>query len=177
MRAITLRNVLATKGYALKAGRAAVVNKAEDEVSHFLSALVLLMKDCVGKDNGRVRTSANNHSRTIMGIISRVGNELQDTGCGQSVRDDSPLDVGVVIPSGDLLFLPWIDAAPNGGSTAVLTCDEIQPASSSRSKKDSMTSPKSSTKRRRTSTMQSRLDAAKEFSEDMPVIDLESEGE
>lgn len=54
---------------------------------------------------------------------------------------------------------------------------EMQPAISSRSKKNSRTTRKHSTKRRNTSTIRTPYDAAKASSDDMPFIDLKSDRE
>lgn len=56
---------------------------------------------------------------------------------------------------------------------ALLASNEIQPAGSSRSKEASKGPPKRRTKRRKKSSMQSRLDAASALSDDFPVFDLE----
>lgn len=55
--------------------------------------------------------------------------------------------------------------------------DVVRAATSSRSKKSSKNPQKQRTKLYETSTMQAPFDAAKVFSDDIPVIDLESDSE
>lgn len=103
--------------------------------------------------------------------------DLHDVISGQSALDNSPLDVSCGIPSSDVLLLPWNDAGPDGNPSSVPAVDEIHPASSSRSKRDSKTSPRRSTRRCKTCKMGTWSDATNAFSDDMPVIDFESDRE
>lgn len=94
---------------------------------------------------------------------------------GKSVLHDGPLDVSRAPRSREVFKLPYIDATPNGDSSPAQASEEVQAKSSSRSRRHLNTTSKRSTKRRRKSTMRTRADAAKAFSDDLPVIDLESD--
>lgn len=90
---------------------------------------------------------------------------------------DGPLDVGRIVLARDVLLRPRIDAAPDSEYLPAAASNEIEATSSSRSSNDSKTTPKWSTKRRKTLSMRTRSDAAEAASNDISVIDLSSDGE
>lgn len=53
---------LSDEDVSLKAGRAAAVDEAGDEVCHFLRGLVLSMRKCVGKHIALAQPSVNKRS-------------------------------------------------------------------------------------------------------------------
>lgn len=142
-------------------------------MSRFLSGPVLLMKDRVKTRIDHARASGKKRSYIVVEILRNEEDELHDNLCGQTVLADRLLDIGRATPSREVLMVPWVDAAPSGDSSDVAASDEVQAAWSSRVKKIS-TPLKRSTNRRKTFTMWTLSDAAKGFSDDMPVIDLES---
>lgn len=100
--------------------------------------------------------------------------------CGRrmkTVLEYSPVDVPLFTTSRQVLLYSCIDADSDGHSPAVTESEKTRLARSSRSKVDGKTPLKGSTKRRKTSTKRTRFDAAKEYSANMPVADLEGERE
>lgn len=161
------------EGPPSKAELAADVNKAKEEATRFLRGLVFSMTDCVRKHIGHPRASVNNRSSMVVEILRRVLDELRDIVFGEPVLCESPLDIGHVTPSCDVLMLLWIDVTPDESSSAVPAPDEIQAASSFGSKKGFKTLPKRSTKVCEKSTKRTWPDAAKATSHNMLVNYLE----
>lgn len=161
------------EGLRLEAGRAPAASKGEHKVSHFLRGLLLSVKDCVGKQSAHARAFVNEISQTVVEILRSVEDERHEMVFSQPVLGHASLGVGRVSPSRDVRMLPWIDAATNGSSPAARASDDIQSASSSRSKKYYRIRAKRSTQRRETLTMQTQSYAAKATSGSMPFIDLE----
>lgn len=110
-------------------------------------------------------------------ILSSVKNNLHDIVFDQSVLDDSTFDVSRIIPSRDMLLLPWIYATRDGNPLALPAFDEIKPWSSLRPKQVFETPPRRSSKHCKTSTTRTCSDATRASSDDMPVIDLECDRE
>lgn len=63
--------------------------------------------------------SVEDRSLKVVETLHIVEGELHDIVPGQSVLDDGRIDAGGVNSSLDVLFLPCIDAAPDGDSLPV----------------------------------------------------------
>lgn len=90
---------------------------------------------------------------------------------------NEPFEVGGASPSPNVLLPASIDTAPDGGTLAEPASDEIEPACSSQSKKNSKTAPERSNNRLKKSMVHTRSDFAKACSDDVPIIELESDCE
>lgn len=110
------------------------------------------MKNFVRQHIARARASVGERNSKIV-KTNNVQNELDGVVTGYYVPEDSRIIVGRVVPFRDVLMLPCIDTAPDGGYLAVLATDPIQPAASSRSKDDFRILPERSPKRREKFTM------------------------
>lgn len=108
-------------------------HKAENVATHFPSGLVFSMKHCAGQLIVRGLVSGNERSSTVVEIIYSVENDLHKISSVHFTHDDIPLDIIRNITSRNILLLLWIDALPDGNSSALPGSDEIQRASSSRS--------------------------------------------
>lgn len=84
-------------------------------------------------------------------------------------------DVWRVSPFRAVQQILQVDAMLHGYPSLVPAFYLVQPVRKSRSKKDSNTRPRRSTKRHQTSTMRDRFDAAKASLGDMPVTVLEND--
>lgn len=100
-------------------------------------------------------------------------NDLQDILSGQPVQDHGLLDVGLVFRSNDELWIPPINAASDGYSSAVPASGDIRAASSSRFRNSSETPSKHLRYHRRAFTMRNPSDASSVNSDKVPVTDLE----
>lgn len=147
-------------------GRTAAAIKSKDDVSQFQRGLILSMKDCVDTHIAHARPSVCDRSSVVVHIPWKVEGKLQDIVSSQSVFSNGLSGVSRVPLCRDLLLLFWIDATPDGASSAMRAFYEVQAAKSSPCK-SSMTSPGRSTKRRKISTMWSRLDASRVLSDAM----------
>lgn len=156
----------------LKAGRAPAANKANVQVSPLLCGNVLSINFFVGKHCAHARVSARKRNSMVVKILRSEEKDLHDVFSGQSVHNDSSFDARRGILYRNVLVLSWIRATPDGNALAVPGFDEIQSASSSCLKKDSMTPSRRSNKRRKSVTMWTWSDAAKVSSDDMPVIGI-----
>lgn len=165
------------EGIRFEAGRVAVANKVEPEVSHFQLGLIHSMKDCVGQQIARARTSANERSSTIVEILCSVQNELQNILFGHSVLNDGPLDVSRFIPFCAALLLLWIDATTESHSSGVPASDDTQEGSWPDSKIEFINPQKRSTDPHMSSTMLTWSDAEKTYPDDAAAIDLKSDRE
>lgn len=118
------------KGVRWDASRAAAARKAADEVKHLLLGLVLSMKRSVGIHLAHARASVTERGKIVRETTRSVEVKVQDIVTGQSVPSADSLDFSRVPPSRDVLLHIWIDAAPNGDSSAVPVSEEVQGASS-----------------------------------------------
>lgn len=73
------------------------------------------MKNTVGQHIACARASVNERSAKVMQTFRGVENQPRNIVSGQSVLSDSLFDVSRVILSRDVLLLPQIDAASDGG--------------------------------------------------------------
>lgn len=101
-----------------------------------------------------------------------VESGLHDIFSDPAALGDGPRDIVSVIPCHDVHLLPRIHTALDVFSLPVPSFDEIEVASSSRSKKVSHFLSKQWTQRRKTYTIRTQSNAAKELSDNMPVIDV-----
>lgn len=132
------------------------------------------MKVCLGKNIAQTQASIDERNLPVVKILRNVENILNGFVCGQSVHNDGSLDIGRFVPARDVLLFLRIDAAPNGNFSALPEFDEIQGAIWSRSKNDFRTPTNRLARCRKTSTIWTRSDAARTFSNGKPVVDLES---
>lgn len=109
----------------LYAGIVAAATKAEKEVSHFLRGLFLSMKDCAGKKIAHTQASVNIHGFMVVSIYRSEVKDSHDIVLGQSVVDNSALDASRIIPSSDVLLLPWINATSNDHPSAVREFEKV----------------------------------------------------
>lgn len=80
-------------------------SKAEDEVSHFLSSLVLLMQDCVVKHIAHAGVSINDRSPIVVEILCRIEGKPQDIVSSETVLGHGSLDARRFPPACDVLLL------------------------------------------------------------------------
>lgn len=95
-----------------------------------------------------------------MCIVCCVEDVLHVVVSSQSVLGDDPLDISRVFPFHNVLLLSWIYFAPVGDPTAAPACFKIQAVGSFRSKENLKSRPERLNKRRKTSIMRTRWDAA-----------------
>lgn len=81
------------------------LNKAQNEVSHFLRGLFFSIKNCVGKHIARAQASTKGFSSKVLKNLRSLEHNLYRITSSQSVLHDSPLDVCRVIPSRHVLLL------------------------------------------------------------------------
>lgn len=137
----------------LEAARTAATSEAEDEASRFLRGL-------------------RERSPTGVKVPRGVENRYHNIVSGQPVLGDALLDVGFFTTFREVLLLPFIDALDSNSFTLPAS-NIIQTLSSLCSNKCSKAPPKKFPKRRNTLTIQTRSDASKLSSDDVPVIDYD----
>lgn len=155
----------------------APLNQAKDEASPLPRGLFLSVKDFVGQHIPPAWGFASQSSLTVSEIHRNMKDKLENVVAGHFVPDDSLLDVGRAVPSCDVLMLPWIDIAPDGGSSAMPAYDETQYERSLCSRNDSRTPLTRSSKSCNKFAMRNRSDGTKASSDDLSDIDLENEWE
>lgn len=130
---------------------------------------------CVIKHILHARASIRELILMLVEILHSREKDLYEFIPAQSVLHDSPQDASRVNLFHEVLLLPFIDEMPYRNPSAVPAFDEIQPASSSRSIRNSEPPPECLTKGRKISATRTRSEPAKMSPKNIPFIELETD--
>lgn len=161
-------------GSGINAGCATAENPADNEANRCHCGHILSKTYCVCLDISRIRTSSKQRSVAYTCVLCSVENKLHDIISGHSVLSDHPFDVCLAFSCRDVHPPPCVSTAPAPDSSPQPRTDKIQLACILCSMKNRETPPKHLSYRREKLIMRSSSSAAKEISNNVPAINMDS---